>query len=371
MRSEKHLDDRLSGYLDGELSSSEAAAIERELAADPNLRQLRDNLITLRGELKALPAQRPSAGFSDRVFAAVAATQAEESEVKVSIPARAGKKPLPAWAVFAMGMVASAAVMLVAFTLYTRQGNQANHLAVAPRVEDKDLGHQETAEGEGDQALVPNMVIEQVALANDVPQIADVLRRGAERAGVLHVLRLQVAMSQLRSGALDKALLGQKFTVSGALDRKELVPHVALAYRSLPQARLIAGHESNHHPLAEIVYLDLPAGRVGETLTALMAAGGAAGKIAPEVRLAMTPMLIEVASASRNSETVHGEENRNPDAKSSDAPSTSDSATRPLAIRIGAKQIKNALGENVQEGEFATPADEEVDVLLFVRLLGK
>jgi negative regulator of sigma E activity len=371
MRNDKHLDDRLSGYLDGELSSSEAAALERELAADPNLRQLRDDLLTLRGELKSLPTQRPSADFSDRVMAAVSSTQAVEPAVKVTIPARAGKKPLPGWATFAMGMAASAAVMLIALTLF--QGNDRPHgvVAVAPRADEKDLARQNKAEGEGDQQFVPNAIGEQVALADDVPQIADVLRKGREQAGVVHVLRLQMGINQLRGGSLDKALLSQKFTVSGALDRPELAPHVALAYRGLPQARLIAGHESDRRPLAEIVYLDLPADRLDETLTALAAAGGSAGKIAPEVRLAKTPMLIEVASAGRHSDAVHGEAGRNSEAKSSDVPSTSENATRPLAIRIGAKQIKKALGESVQEGEFATPSDDEVDVLLFVRILAQ
>lgn len=373
MRNEKQFDDRLSGYLDGELSSSEAAAIERQLAVDADLRQLRDDLLALRGEMKSLPMQRPNADFANRVLAAVAASQTVEPSAQVTLPARAGKKPLSAGATFAMGMVASAALMLVAFTLYTRNNETRPDLAVVPPIGEQGVGAKQTAEGEGDQAVVPNTVVEQIALADDVPQISDVLLKGLDRAGVVHVLRLQIGATPLRSGALDKALLGQNFIVSGALDRKELVPHVALAYRALPQARLIAGQESSRHPLAEIVYLDLPADRVAKTLSALAAAGGSSGRIAPEVRLAMAPMLIDVASASRDSDTVHGESLKNPDAKGSDVASTSasDNGARPLAIRIGAKQIKNALGDSVQEGEFAGPPDDKVDVLLFVRILGK
>jgi hypothetical protein len=373
MSREHQCDDRLSGYLDGELPSSEAAAIERQLAVDPSLRQLRDDLLMLRGELKALPIQRPSQGLTDRIMAAVAATETAEPDVHVTLPARAGKKPLPAWATFSMGMVASAAMVLVAFTLFDRNNHQPNvgTLAVAPKPEEKGLGKIETAEGEGDQWKLDSTIVEQGAMANDVPQIADVLRKGLDRAGVVHVLRLPMSANQLRGGALDKALLGQKFIVTGALDRKELVPHVALAYRSLPQARLVAGADSPRRPVAEIIYLDLPSDRVSDTLTAL-AAQGSAGQLAPEVRLSMVPSLVEVASAYRGGSSTEAEgEGGSKAAKGSDKSSGSESSQRPMAIRVGVKQLKNALGDNFEQTEFAGPEDDEVDVLVFVRLLGK
>ena len=61
----------LSAYLDGELPSDERSHVEQWLAESDEHRRLYDDLLALRREIQALPAQSLDAGFSDRVLAAI------------------------------------------------------------------------------------------------------------------------------------------------------------------------------------------------------------------------------------------------------------------------------------------------------------
>jgi hypothetical protein len=61
-------DERLSAYLDGELSAPEQAQLEARLVVDPELRQLVDELRAVRQQLEILPEYRLKATFADQVL---------------------------------------------------------------------------------------------------------------------------------------------------------------------------------------------------------------------------------------------------------------------------------------------------------------
>lgn len=61
-------DERLSAYLDGELSAPEQAQLEARLVVDPELRQLVDELRAVRQQLEILPEYRLQATFAEQVL---------------------------------------------------------------------------------------------------------------------------------------------------------------------------------------------------------------------------------------------------------------------------------------------------------------
>jgi len=63
-----HDDSRISGYLDGELTAGEQASFEEELAQNAELRQVVDELRSLRSDLDMLPRSRLEDDFAARVL---------------------------------------------------------------------------------------------------------------------------------------------------------------------------------------------------------------------------------------------------------------------------------------------------------------
>jgi hypothetical protein len=61
-------DERLSAYLDGELSAPEQAQLEARLVVDPELRQMVDELRAVRQQLEILPEYRLQATFAEQVL---------------------------------------------------------------------------------------------------------------------------------------------------------------------------------------------------------------------------------------------------------------------------------------------------------------
>jgi anti-sigma factor RsiW len=65
---EKLTDERISAYLDNELSPEERADIERQLGASSELRQAVDELRALHTGMQSLPRYRLESNIADRVL---------------------------------------------------------------------------------------------------------------------------------------------------------------------------------------------------------------------------------------------------------------------------------------------------------------
>src|SRR5688500_11673944 len=72
-------DELLSAYLDGQLSTSDAAAVEAQLIASPQSRQLLDELRTIGQQVRDLPRVTADADFTDRVVRAAVAAKAQNN----------------------------------------------------------------------------------------------------------------------------------------------------------------------------------------------------------------------------------------------------------------------------------------------------
>ena len=104
---DRRQDDRLSALLDSELSATETAELQTELAADSDLRAALAELSDLRTDMASLPRLKLSDDFSARVVqAAVAAQQAQQTPGKVIRDRKTSR--LVAWSA---GLLASAALV--------------------------------------------------------------------------------------------------------------------------------------------------------------------------------------------------------------------------------------------------------------------
>ncbi len=114
--SRESAEERISAYLDGELSAAEKAEVERALASDPSLRHLHDELARMRQLLQALPQATPAGSLRDSVRAAigeqVAPAQPEEPTAQLPSPRRG---PRHIWRWCAAITVAAAAALLLVF----------------------------------------------------------------------------------------------------------------------------------------------------------------------------------------------------------------------------------------------------------------
>lgn len=94
-------DERLSAYLDGELSTEERAAVDAELAAHSEVRQALEELRSIGSQLRELPRHSAGPAFADRVVAAALAARAQsngaiESNWSVELAPKTDLAPSPA-----------------------------------------------------------------------------------------------------------------------------------------------------------------------------------------------------------------------------------------------------------------------------------
>lgn len=81
MSANEHIDELLSGFLDGELTAEELREVQAAMAADSQLAVKAEQLRQLGSELRGLPQRKLPANFSARVLAAA---QAEANRIQVS-----------------------------------------------------------------------------------------------------------------------------------------------------------------------------------------------------------------------------------------------------------------------------------------------
>ena len=88
--------ERLSAYLDGELTAAEQARVEQLLAASPAARQLLDELRTLSTTLQSLPQQKLGEDLGPRVLRLAERRMLTEPP-SADAQVQPAKLPLPSW----------------------------------------------------------------------------------------------------------------------------------------------------------------------------------------------------------------------------------------------------------------------------------
>lgn len=102
----------LSAHLDGELSPSERHELEAALAADPDLREIHDDLARVRAVLRSAPVDVPADAFP-RIMAAVEAADPTDAAVTTDVESSAAVVAFPSRRrVPTFAAVAAAAVII-------------------------------------------------------------------------------------------------------------------------------------------------------------------------------------------------------------------------------------------------------------------
>ena len=102
--------ERLSAYLDGELTAAEQAQMEQLLAASPAARQLLDELRTLSTTLQSLPQQKLGEDLGPQVLRLAERRMLTEPP-SADAQAQPAKLPLPSWRETLRGMLGPRALV--------------------------------------------------------------------------------------------------------------------------------------------------------------------------------------------------------------------------------------------------------------------
>jgi hypothetical protein len=113
-------DEKFFAWLDGELGAAEAAAVEREVAADPRLSALADEHRAMQAQLKGAFNQVADAPVPEKLSSALRAEPAEVVDFTAARQRKKGPRPraLPQW----MAMAAMLAIGIFVGTLLQVRG---------------------------------------------------------------------------------------------------------------------------------------------------------------------------------------------------------------------------------------------------------
>ncbi len=285
-------DEMLSAYLDDELSPGEQALVEARLAADPQARQLVEELRALSGEVRELPRHAVSIDFSQRVVqAAQAAKSSQNGEVTPASLARAPALPnraLPSskvrrdrrLPVVLAGAAAVAAAVAIMVWIGTRPpagpggGGTIAKSSGTPVTPPIDPGTSQ--QGGGEPAVAPGPVD-----ASAVEEALARLRLAIPQEGEGLVLRLRIGAGQSPSEALDAAFAAAGLGTRGADDESTGALSVASAYQN-KLAEKVAGQPADAtFAAADAVFITAPLDQLEKAISALALSERAPLAIAP------------------------------------------------------------------------------------------
>lgn len=311
----KFTDDRLSAFVDGTLSTTEAAELRRELERSPELATLVAELRQVRSEVQSLPRLRAPEGFAARVMAKIAAAQQETEPVSPLSPPT--KLKLNHWSSFALGAVAASLVLVLLSYVLPRGGD--------------DLAGNKVRE-----TIIPTINTPPQPRTIDLLNLNAALSQATAK-NEMFVARLTVRNSALMQGSLEQSLTKNNVTVTGSLENETALKTAAQAYK-----KSVADEEPR--VVREVLYLVGTDVQVRDALKSL----------------AEQPM--DVANLQDKVLGIPAEQ------LLAEAPAVV-SQNRGLAVRVGQKQLFKALDKQVGEGEGEADPNSSSDVLVVIRIV--
>ena len=263
-------DELLSAYLDGELSPAERARVESHLAADPDARQLVEELRALSADVRELPRYAAGEHFSQRVVqAAQAAKSSQNGEVMPasltgtqSLPykVRRGRR-LPV-VLAGVAAVAAAVAMLAWFANRPPTGAGGGTIVKAP--------------GSVDPGVSPKP-----ADASAVEKALARLRQAIPQEGEGLVVRLHIGPGVTATEALDAAFAAAGLGVRKADDDTTGALRFANDYQN-KLAEKIAGQPADATlAAADAVFVTAPLDQLEKALAAVASRPQSALEISP------------------------------------------------------------------------------------------
>ncbi|MCI0361593.1 MAG: zf-HC2 domain-containing protein, partial [Planctomycetaceae bacterium] len=253
-------DELLSAYLDGELSPAEREQIESHLAADPEARQLLDELRVLSSQVRELPRIAAESEFTERVIQAVRAAEAvRNGELTPGSVARAAAladisapgKPRRGRRIAAALAGVAAVAAAVAFMVWT-----FNRPVTIP-------GGGTVVKNNGIAPQPVDPLAAQKALA--------ILRQAIPQDGDGLVLRIRLGKGQSPSEALDAAFAAAGLGTRKATDESTGAFSIATAYQNKFTEKT-AGKLDATLAAADAVFVTAPLDKLEQAIAALATA---------------------------------------------------------------------------------------------------
>jgi negative regulator of sigma E activity len=246
MSADEHIEELLSGFLDGELSAGELRELELAMSAAPSLRVKLEQLRQLGDDLRSVPKRKLGADFTERIVAA-----AQREGLGGSAPVQiAPKLPLDVdkarrWK--RMGVVvALAATLLFAFFAY--KGVQSLNLPTGEDLAESPLGELPSNNIASEQA--PEAESKSEALVRNDPNMR---KRVATQNGftVLTIMEIEPSAKAWKENEVSKILKEAGIIWTNPVMVSDDVIEVLNTTRSINQGLPKAGNE----PLALVMVM--------------------------------------------------------------------------------------------------------------------
>jgi hypothetical protein len=239
-------DERISAYLDGELSPGERAEMDELLQSSSSHRQLLADLTALREGLQALPHYTLGDEFASRVTSAAQLAAGERealaeppprkpNHTAVAHAAELAARPRPPsrfrkWLLASASGIAVAAAS-VALVVYTFSGSADNIAKV------------EAGKGDGKEPIVEELTASEFVRAVS----------GAKENEAV-VIRVKLTKEAIRGRLLDNALAAHGIQMATADVRNEAARQTGLAYKDMIKSQ--AASSGAPRSAADVVFLE-------------------------------------------------------------------------------------------------------------------
>jgi len=259
MSQELH-DERISAYLDGELSPGERAEMDSLLKTSSSHQQVLAELTSLRESLQSLPHYTLGNDFADRVtVAAQKAAKEAAREERPSLRPAAASGSRRKWLLSIAGGVAVVAAS-VAMVVYSFSGGSADNMA--------------KVEGSGTGTETVKQPIIEVPLASEFVRT---LSSTQENEAV--VVRVKLTKDAIRGRMLDEALKAHGIQLATADLSNEAARQTGLAYKEQVKSQIAS---AGNRGAADVLFLEANAEDLEKALSDLEKNSIAKAAFAPE-----------------------------------------------------------------------------------------
>ncbi|MCE9525231.1 MAG: zf-HC2 domain-containing protein [Planctomycetales bacterium] len=256
MSQELH-DERISAYLDGELSPSERAEMDELLKTSSSHQQMLVELTSLRESLQSLPHYTLGNDFADRVtVAAQKAAKEAAPEVRPTLRPAAASATGRKWLLSIAGGVAVVAAC-IAMVVYSFSGGPVDNMA---KVEAKGEGE----EGKG-------------SVDSNASEFVRTLASTQENEAV--VVRVKLTKDAIRGRMLDEALKAHGIQLATADVSNEAARQTGLAYKEQIKSQIAS---AANRGAADVLFLEANAEDLEKALSDLEKNSIAKAAFAPE-----------------------------------------------------------------------------------------
>ena len=228
MASDRHqqYDEKLSAYIDGELSPEDAGSLRQAMTADPSIRSSVETLMRIRDELQSIRRYELPADFASRVW--------DRAHAGQPVPAAASLRRAKRWAWrAAAAVVAVASVFTVALLVWDGDRQVADQGGGRP--DGAVTGGSEAADTPGSGAGEAGGAEEGTALVSNEAKMPAV-------AGYLFVVELWPTQESLKEHRFEQALATYGIAFDDSIPVDEKLEESLLASRFLHQRRLQRKH---------------------------------------------------------------------------------------------------------------------------------